>query len=215
MNGLTTTIATFDKYAREYQDKYSKFEPYLKSYANFATLLSPDDQVLDIACGPANISQALLQRHPRLAIYGIDLSPKMLEIAREKIPHGTFEQRYIRTLAAIEKRFDAIVCGFAVPYLSSDEVETLLSDVNNLLNPGAYLYISAQLGDYADSAYQENKNSDKVFIHYYSEEFLTNLLEHNGFTIIRIAYNLYDQSEATEQKEIFIQAKKGKSANLI
>ena len=215
MNGLTTTIATFDKYAREYQDKYSKFEPYLKSYANFATLLSPDDQVLDIACGPANISQALLQRHPRLAIYGIDLSPKMLEIAREKIPHGTFEQRDIRTLAAIEKRFDAIVCGFAVPYLSSDEVETLLSDVNNLLNPGAYLYISAQLGDYADSAYQENKNSDKVFIHYYSEEFLTNLLEHNGFTIIRIAYNLYDQSEATEQKEIFIQAKKGKSANLI
>ena len=215
MNGLTTTIATFDKYAREYQDKYSKFEPYLKSYANFATLLSPDDQVLDIACGPANISQALLQRHPRLAIYGIDLSPKMLEIAREKIPHGTFEQRDIRSLAAIAKRFDAIVCGFAVPYLSSDEVETLLSDVNNLLNPGAYLYISAQLGDYADSAYQENKNSDKVFIHYYSEEFLTNLLEHNGFTIIRIAYNLYDQSEATEQKEIFIQAKKGKSANLI
>ena len=74
MNGLTTTIATFDKYAREYQDKYSKFEPYLKSYANFATLLSPEDRVLDIACGPANISQVLSQQHPRLTIHGIDLS---------------------------------------------------------------------------------------------------------------------------------------------
>ncbi len=215
MNGLTTTIATFDKYAREYQDKYSKFEPYLKSYANFATLLSPEDRVLDIACGPANISQVLLQQHPRLTIHGIDLSRKMLEIAREKIPGGTFEQRDIRLLASIDKRFDAVVSGFAVPYLSSDEVKTFLSDVNNLLNSGGYLYISAQLGDYADSAYQENKSADKVYVYYYSEEFLKNLLELNGFKILKLDYNLYDQSEATEQKEIFIQAKKAKSANLI
>ena len=40
-------------------------------------------QVLDVGCGPGNITKFLLSRLPNLEILGIDVSPNMLDLAKK------------------------------------------------------------------------------------------------------------------------------------
>jgi trans-aconitate 2-methyltransferase len=44
------------------------------------------DYVVDLGCGPGNLTALLAERWPSAAVCGIDSSPQMIEVARELIP---------------------------------------------------------------------------------------------------------------------------------
>ncbi|ABI38845.1 hypothetical protein Shewmr4_1771 [Shewanella sp. MR-4] len=85
------TVATFDKYAKQYQDKYLEFAPYTQTYESLLGYLTEHSRLLDISCGPGNISRYLVAKEPRLTVFGIDLAPQMIALAKQNIPSGHFE----------------------------------------------------------------------------------------------------------------------------
>ena len=73
-----------DRLARVYDRRWSRYVSrtlvFLKTWAS----IPPQAAVLDIGCGTGEFERLALSEQPEQRMVGVDLSVKMLEIAREK-----------------------------------------------------------------------------------------------------------------------------------
>lgn len=207
MDKVTATVKAFDKYAKHYQEKFSAYGPYLETYEKLSTLIVDGASVLDIACGPATISQQLLKRLPNLRLHGIDLAPTMIALAQEAIPQGVFELRDSRNIATITKKFDVVIAGFCVPYLNKTETEKLVQNARSLLSAGKIFYLSTMANDYADSAYQRSESEDQIYTYYYQEQFLIDLLTKHDFELLVLERKIFPQTGKADSTDLFLYAK--------
>jgi len=185
MDKVKETVSTFNKYASQYQEKYMSYAPYVESYGAFAKLLTKKHcTILDVACGPGNFSRYLLNVNPNLKITGLDLAPDMIELARQNVPAAEFHLLDSRDIASLGKKFDVILLGFCLPYLSREESALLLTDIGKMINKNGLLYLSTIEGEYSRSGYQSNNSKDRMFVYYHSLNYLIEQLVTNGFEIV-------------------------------
>ena len=72
MNKIPDSVAIFDKLAELYQTKYMDVSLYNDSLDLFCDcILVENPEILEIACGPGNITKYLLQKRSDFKIYGI------------------------------------------------------------------------------------------------------------------------------------------------
>jgi 2-polyprenyl-3-methyl-5-hydroxy-6-metoxy-1,4-benzoquinol methylase len=159
---------------------------YDESYREFCGLLRKGRaRVLDAACGPGNVSRYLMAQRPDLELLGIDLAPRMVELAREAVPSARFAVHDCRHLADLNLRFDGIICGFGLPYLSEQEAAAFIKAASQALEPQGVLYLSTMLGRSEDSGFQPCSTGDLVYVNYYSEEQVIRVLPECGLTIVQ------------------------------
>src|SRR5690348_8174515 len=72
-------------------------------------------QILDLGCGPGDLSVVLADRGADVT--GIDHDPDLLAAARTCAPHIHFEQQDLSNLA-LPATFDGIWCSFTAAYLA-------------------------------------------------------------------------------------------------
>jgi chemotaxis methyl-accepting protein methylase len=107
----------------------------------------------------------------------------MIALAKQNCPSATFNTMDCRDISSLEQRFDAMVCGFCLPYLNMDEIKKLVSDAADLLVTNGILYISAIEKDHQESGYQKSSNGeDSCMIYYYKEKDLHPILKSCDFT---------------------------------
>jgi len=172
----------FDKSAKIYQDKFMDVSLYAEPLNLFCDSITADNaRILDMACGPGNLTRYLLTRNPNYDILGIDLSPKMLELAQTNNPTAKFQLMDCREISALDQKFHGITCGFCLPYLTREEAVELIANVSGLLLPGGAFYLSTmEENEESKSRYQISSTGDQVYVHYHQEDDLTKaLLEHN------------------------------------
>src|ERR1041384_5020078 len=116
MDKTKETIEVFNNAAQWYDEKFSSFDLYDETYDHLLSLIQkPNAKVLELGCGPGNITSYLHSKRPDLTILGTDLAQKMLEIAKEKNPTAKFELLDCRDVWKLKENFDAIVIGFCIP----------------------------------------------------------------------------------------------------
>lgn len=175
---------TFDKLADKYREKFMDLSLYDASYAAFCDQLkSGAAKVLDAACGPGNVARFLLSRRPELDLLGIDLAPRMVELAQSAVPKGRFRVHDCRRISDLAQRFDGILCAFGLPYLTADEADRFMADAAQVLNPGGLLYLSTMLGAPDKSGLHRCASGDQVYIHYHQQERLIRSLSAHGFRL--------------------------------
>ena len=76
-------------------------------------------RVLDVACGPGNVCQAARRRGAE--VLGVDLSPRMVEVAERLIPDGKFRIADVASLPFEKTSFDAVVCNFGLGHFPHPE----------------------------------------------------------------------------------------------
>ena len=87
MDNYQETFETWNKLASLYQDKFMDLELYNESYDAFCNSIAKENaNILEIGCGPGNITKYLLLKRPNYQIYGIDVAPNMIELARQNNP---------------------------------------------------------------------------------------------------------------------------------
>ena len=91
MTKNTETLESWNKVADLYNEKFTDLQLYNHTYDLFIEHLPYGySKILDIACGPGNISKYLLSKEPNLQILGIDVSPNMLSLAKINNPSAQF-----------------------------------------------------------------------------------------------------------------------------
>lgn len=174
----------FNKYADLYQEKFMDVSLYHDSFKFFcASIEKQNATVLELACGPGNITKYLLGIRPDLKIFGTDLAPNMVELARQNNPSTAFEVLDCRDIKHLNKKFDAIMCGFCLPYVSKEEAIKLISDCATILNDSGVIYISTMEDDNSKSSFKKGSKGDEIFMNYHEEAYLKKGLEENGFKI--------------------------------
>jgi SAM-dependent methyltransferase len=92
--------------------------------------LAADATLLDVACGDGYLLLELSHRTGG-ALYGLDLSPSELELARAWVPRGTFREAHAASLPWPDAHFDRVTCHmafmlFADPAAVRDEIVRVL-----------------------------------------------------------------------------------------
>jgi SAM-dependent methyltransferase len=102
----------FSKTASYYDLIYS-FKNYAAEVAKIRDLIKTEhptaDSILDVACGTGEHAKLLA---PEFSVDGIDLEPEFVEIARRKVPSGTFSIADMRSFD-IGKKYDVVQCLFS------------------------------------------------------------------------------------------------------
>jgi len=201
--------AIFNKHAEAYQNRFMNVDLYKDSLNTFCdTITQKSPQVLDIACGPGNVAKYLLSRRPDLLLLGLDLAPKMIDLANRNNPNAHFEVMDCRSINKLVQKFHAVICSFCLPYISSADVNHLIHNIGNLLFEKSVLYISTIEGNYTNSGYKKSSQGDLVFMHYYDEAYLTKELKKNGFFIFDISRKENVTGNGEKMIDLIIIAKK-------
>jgi ubiquinone/menaquinone biosynthesis C-methylase UbiE len=104
-----------DKYDSVWSSLTQQFIPYLTEDAQ----ISPGMSVLDVACGPGYVSDAV--RKLGAIPMGIDFSEGMLAIAKKMFPGIRFAQGDAQNLFCDETSFDRVLINFGLLHLSRPE----------------------------------------------------------------------------------------------
>ncbi|MGM9516215.1 class I SAM-dependent methyltransferase [Roseateles sp. DB2] len=170
MDTSSQSAQVFDQLAELYQSKYMDLDLYDESYALLTRELPEGARVLDAACGPGTVARRLLGWRPDLQLLGVDLAPRMVELACAAVPAAQFVVGDCRQLPGEDGRWDAIVCAFGLPYLSPPDARAFIAQAARLLSPGGRLYLSTQGGRPEDSGPQRSSRGDVVHVFFHALE---------------------------------------------
>lgn len=177
----------FNRRAQDYQAKYMDVGHYGDTLALFCDALPPNASVLDVACGPGNITRFLLDQRNDLQLFGTDLAPNMVALAQANNPEATFAVADMRHVAQTDSKYDAVICGFGLPYLSTEEAAAFISDLPKILRDGGHIYLSTMTADKDESRLQHSSDGkDTLLTYYHSETTLRRMLANVDFEIVLV-----------------------------
>jgi 2-polyprenyl-3-methyl-5-hydroxy-6-metoxy-1,4-benzoquinol methylase len=213
MDKYKETFETWNKVASLYQDSFMDLDLYNETYDFVCnTITRKNAKLLEIGCGPGNITKYLLSVRPDFDIFGIDIAPNMIKLAKKNNPTASFAIMDSRHIAEIKTKYDGIVCGFCLPYLSHTDSQIFITDCYNLLNEDGLLYISFVEGDPDKSDFQVASSGDRTYFYFYNPDGLTEQLIKNNFEQINLFKVNYKKAENKMDIHTILTAKKKKTA---
>jgi demethylmenaquinone methyltransferase/2-methoxy-6-polyprenyl-1,4-benzoquinol methylase len=102
-------------------------------------------RVLDVACGTGDVALAILDRHPGIAVVGVDPSPRMLERAAAKVDRRGSGDRFSAAVGVAEAlpfddhEFAGVTIAFGLRNVSDRAAS--LAEMLRVLEPGGRLAI--------------------------------------------------------------------------
>lgn len=185
---------------------------YNDTYDRFCELLEKKNPaVFEIGCGPGNITRYLLMKRPDLRIDAIDMSPNMIALAQKNNPAAQFRVMDGRDIGTLTKKYDAIMCGFCMPYLSKEDNANLFRHCSERLYADGIFYISTIKGDYENSGYETASTGDKCYVYYYDEANVLALLEENHFQLVERMYKEFARADGSVSSDMIFIARKMQS----
>ena len=141
------SIKEFTKAAAMYEnDNAGVYDTCKEDYPEIIEILKERefDTLLDAGCGPAPLIALLSEMYPEKHFTGIDLTPAMIEKAKEKnLPNAEFVVGDCENLPFEDNSFDVIVCCESFHHYPNPQ--DFFNSVQRCLKPGGILF----LRDYA------------------------------------------------------------------
>lgn len=127
-------VAFFDRFAAA--DDYDVFQPRAKARIMDAFVrlsgLKPGARVLDVGCGSGTFTGLLAERGYRAS--GLDISPKLVALARRKFPRIDFHEGDAENLPFGHESFDGVLLSGLVHHFR--DPRRLAAEVYRVLKPG-------------------------------------------------------------------------------
>ncbi len=100
--------------------------------------------VCDLGCGPGQVARYLRDRG--LPVVGVDLSPGMVERARELNPDIPFEVGDMRALGVPDGTWAGVAAFYSIIHTPRDRVVDTLREIRRVLLPAGWLLLAFHLG---------------------------------------------------------------------
>ncbi|PZD79504.1 trans-aconitate 2-methyltransferase [Mesonia sp. K7] len=208
MDKYQETFLTWDQVALAYQEKFMDLSLYNHTYDAFIRFLPQKASVLDVGCGPGNITRYLLEKNPNHQLLGIDVSPKMVALAAKNNPTADFEVMDCRDISLLSQKFEGIIAGFCIPYLSKTDCQHFFKACADLLQPKGVFYLSFVPGNPKNSGFISNKQGSRVYFNYHTLAFIKEEMENRGLEIKKSDYINYDKGNQTSETHVVLMAQK-------
>ncbi|WP_327226323.1 methyltransferase domain-containing protein [Streptomyces platensis] len=148
---LHTTRAFYDAIATDYDAHFGEHlaaRPMDRAVlAGFAELVRAADAgpVADLGCGPGRVTAHLAGLG--LPVFGVDLSPQMVALARRTHPQVRFEVGAMSGLELPDGALGGIVAWYSIIHTPQERLPELFAAFHRLLAPGGMLLLAFQVGD--------------------------------------------------------------------
>lgn len=208
MDRYKETFDTWNKLASLYEKKFMNLDLYNVTYDSICNAIRiPNAKLLEIGCGPGNITKYLLTKRPDFDIFGIDIAPNMVELAKLNNPTAHFVVMDSRQIYQLDTKYDGIIVGFCLPYLSQSESKDLIINAYDLLNDQGLLYLSFVEGDPKQSDYIVGSGG-RVYFNFHNVDALISHLIEKGFGQIETSRLKYPASDTEVEIHTILTAKK-------
>lgn len=142
---LAAYDAAAQGYAAQLSDELTD-KPFDRWLLTRVAELAAGGPVVEVGCGPGQVAAFL--RAAGAQVSGVDRSPAMIDIARERHPEMTFTVGDLRSLLRppAAPAWSAIVAWYALVHLAPSELAPALSGLARTLAPGGTLALALHLG---------------------------------------------------------------------
>ncbi|MFI7357632.1 class I SAM-dependent methyltransferase [Streptomyces avidinii] len=110
-----------------------------------AVRTSGNARVADLGCGPGHITAHLAELG--LAAYGVDVSPTMIELARQAHPGLRFDRGSMATLNIADGELGGVLSRWSVIHTPPQELPVILAEFHRVLTPGGHLLVGFSASD--------------------------------------------------------------------
>jgi ubiquinone/menaquinone biosynthesis C-methylase UbiE len=121
-----------------------------RSYDRLVSHIGDGQRVLDVGCGTGALTLRAAKRGAR--VKGMDVSPRMLEIARERAVEEDLASEIelcemgVAELGGEESEsYDAVMSGLCFSELTEDELRFALGEVKRILKPDGLLLVADEV----------------------------------------------------------------------
>jgi ubiquinone/menaquinone biosynthesis C-methylase UbiE len=184
------TIQVYDKAAANFAKQAPLYVPNIER-DKFIKLISPKSTILDLGCGTGRDVRFFTDLGCHVT--GLDLSEKMLEIARELTPQAIYKMQDIRKLLFAENSFDAIWAYASLVHLKKAELPGVLTSLFKILKPNGIVFLHEKLGTGEGYKIEPSVPDQARYYSYYEKDEFENLVKTAGFNIMEI----YTYNDAT------------------
>ncbi|MGV9674280.1 class I SAM-dependent DNA methyltransferase [Nocardia sp. NPDC003482] len=143
---VARTRAGYDAVAEQYAAMFAGAmaeRPFDRAVlAAFADLVRGTGSVADIGCGPGRITGDL--RDLGLDVFGIDLSPEMVRLARRAHPDLRFEEGTMTALALPDRSLAGIVAWYSVIHTPPERLPAILAEFDRVLTDDGRVVLAFQ-----------------------------------------------------------------------
>jgi len=143
MDMTTKAIKTYDEIAQEDAKKIANREPKM-TLELFKKYIPQGSSVLDAGCAAGRDSRKLSAND--YVVTGVDLSEKLLAIAKKEHPTISFIKADIRSLPFKKETFDAIWAVAVIHHLEKKDISKALNEFYRVLRPHGYLFLTTKKG---------------------------------------------------------------------
>jgi len=163
--------------------------------------------VVDLGCGPGHVARYLHRRDVTVA--GIDLSPRMIGIARRHMPEIDFRVGDLLALELADASAAGAVAFYSLIHFTPAELERALGEIGRVLRPGAPLLVAVHRGSepvHLDELWGVDVRLDFVF---FEPEPLGAALRAAGFEVVEVLTRPFYRGVEAETERLYVWARRG------
>jgi SAM-dependent methyltransferase len=150
MNDPTNSIReSYDRLAEEYARRIAdelQYKPLDRELLDrFAQQTTGRGEVCDMGCGPGHVARYL--RDAGASVFGLDLSPGMLEQARKLNPDISFREGNMLALDILDGALAGIAAFYAIVNIPKLSLPVVFREIQRVLQPGGLLLLAFHTGN--------------------------------------------------------------------
>ncbi|UMP04484.1 class I SAM-dependent methyltransferase [Amycolatopsis sp. EV170708-02-1] len=151
MDRPVTAAELFDAIGSDYEEVFGRAPVVDRAVRHLLGALPPSSRVLDIGSGTGKpVAEDLSSAGHRVT--GLDVSPVMIDIAREQVPAATFVHADVREWTSPPESWEAVCAFFPFLQMPREDTEAVLADIARWLVPGGLFALATVPRDVEDAS---------------------------------------------------------------
>jgi len=155
MDNKTQTINTYNESAQSLADKFDNLGARVIDINEaFALIQKNNPKVLEVGCGNGRDAQEILKHTDNYL--GMDVSEKLIELAKQKVPHGQFIVADVEEYVFPDE-FDIIFAFASLIHVPKESLQKIFKEIFASLNQGGVFSLSLK---YAEKYVERTKTDE-------------------------------------------------------
>lgn len=200
------TVKIYDEIAEKYAKIFDKDLSDIPFIKKFLTYVKPKGKILDLGCGTGRITSEYVKKG--FDSIGVDLSEKMIDIAKKNHPKIKFICKNMRKIEFKPESFEAISLAYSLFHLEKRDVPAFLKKISVFLKKEGILFMVIQEGEGEVFINEPLATGKKLFLNLYSEKEIIRILEDEKFQILSISRKKSELKGELPYNKLIIIAKK-------